>query len=238
LAEKHGLLVVAVSTLHGALYSSRGLDRQQLLYLAEKYEDNPILSYSGGHLIELDAFFKQKMDCLCLCADSYPIHPGNVDEIVASIIVAGCNLAATPETEARLHHRRIVYLPGFVCNSGGVLCHILSEHGFEEDEIKQIVSRGVRNKVAALLDLAKKVDDSPASTALQIVARNQKRFAEESEASLKGKSSLALTRLRHSGIKEIIRTGLWPLVNGSLSRPPSFRRKVAREILLARLFSQ
>ena len=237
LAARHGLKVVAVSTRHGALYNGSGLQAQQLIASVEEQGDNLIPSDPGTRLIGSDAFFQQTMDVLCLCADSYPIHAGNVNEIKARIIVSGCNLAATPEMEQKLYHRGITYLPGFVCNSGGVLCHILSDHGFEEDEIKDIISRGIRRKLNSLLDHAKKIAESPATAALQIVAQNQERFAEESEARLRGSLSLALTRLRHGGIKEMIRTGLWPIVNVSLSRPPSFRRNVARDIFLARLFS-
>jgi hypothetical protein len=166
----------------------------------------------------------------------YPIHRDNVDKIRAKIIIPGCNVAAAPEIEERLFSEGILYLPGFVCNSGGVLCFLLSNYGFSEEEISSFLSRGIGRKISVLLIQAKKNAESPASAAMSIVRRNQEGFIHESEARSKGRLNLAMVRFRKSGIREMIRTLLWPIVQSALSDSSSLRKKLAKKILFERLF--
>jgi glutamate dehydrogenase (NAD(P)+) len=236
LAHEHGTKIVAVSTRAGTLYSGQGLETKQIIDLAGKYGDNLVSHYQGADNIDLEDLFEQDMDILCPCAGLHPIHRGNVDRIRAKIIVPGCNVAAAPETEERLFNKGIIYLPGFVCNSGGVLCYLLSTYGFSGEAISNFLSQGIGRKVSSLLIQARKNNESPAATAMSIVKKNQERFIRESEARAKGRLNLGMVRLRRSGLTEIIRTLLWPIVQNALSGSPSIRKKLARKILFQRLF--
>jgi glutamate dehydrogenase/leucine dehydrogenase len=236
LAFKHRLKVVASSSRTGALYSPLGLDIEQIVSLAERYGDDLVLHYQGATATAPEELFEQDLDILCPCAGLYPIHPGNLDNIKAKIIVSGCNVTATSEVEDKLFARGISYLPGFVCNSGGVLCYHLSNHGFKKEEISKFLSQGIRRKVTSLLLRAKKSGESPCAMAHRIVKQKQERFTRESEAMLQGKLRMAAARFKSAGVREMMRTGLWPLVRGALSGPPSLRRRLARRVLFERLF--
>ncbi len=236
LASKAGLKIVAVSTSMGAVYSAQGLDGQRIVDLAQSKGDECVLDLEEGGFIELNELFEQDLDILCPCAGLHPIHRGNVDRIKAKVIVAGCNAAADTETEARLFARGITYLPGFVCNSGGVLCYLLSGYGLSEAEISRFLRDGIRRKVASLLARARDHGESPGASARRIVRRNQERFVSESQARAQGKMRTAVTRYRNAGTKEMMRTALWPLVRGSLSGPWSVRKRLAKAILFERLF--
>lgn len=236
LAHKNGLKVVAISTKKGALFSKDGLDADYLIGLVEKYGDGCIDHYKKYDPINTEELFEQNMEILCPCAGSYPINMNNIHKIKAKIIVPGCNVAATTEVEDRLFHRGITFLPGFVCNSGGVLCYLLSNYGFLDEEITNFLTKGIQQKVSSLLVKAKKRGESPTTTALSIVKENQERFVHESEARLKGHVSLGLARFRRSGTKEMIRTALWPFVQSALSDSISLRKQMARKILFNRLF--
>jgi glutamate dehydrogenase/leucine dehydrogenase len=236
LVYQHRLKVVGVSTRRGALYSSGGLDPEQLLDLADRYGDELVFHYHNALCIPCEDLFEQDMEILCPCAGSYPINMNNIHKIKAKIIVPGCNVAATTEVEDRLFHRGITFLPGFVCNSGGVLCYLLSNYGFLDEEITNFLTKGIQQKVSSLLVKAKKRGESPATTALSIVKENQERFVHESEARLKGHVSLGLARFRRSGTKEMIRTALWPFVQSALSDSISLRKQMARKILFNRFF--
>lgn len=236
LALQHRLEVVAVSSVMGALYSPFGLDTEQILSLAKRYGDALVLRYQGASHIAPEKLFEQDLDVLCPCASLHPIHPGNLDNIKARIIVSGCNVTATPEVEDKLFSKGINYLPGFVCNSGGVLCYFLSHHGLNEKEISRFLSHGIRRKVTSLLLRAKKSGESPCATAHRIVKQNQNRFTCESEAMLRGKMIMAAARLRSSGVMEMMRTAIWPFVRSALYGPSSLRRWMARRVLFERLF--
>jgi glutamate dehydrogenase (NAD(P)+) len=236
LAYKHGMKIVAVSTLTGGLYSRLGLDGEQIMDLAEKYGDDLVSHYRGADYIQLEELFEQDLEILCPCAGMYPIHRDNMDKIKAKIIVPGCNVAATSEVEESLFNKGILYLPGFICNSGGVLCYLLSNYGFSAQETIDFLGQGIGRKVSALVIQTKKNNESPAAAAMSIVKKNQERFFRESEARLKGPLNLGMVRFRKSGTTEIIRTLLWPIVQNAFSGSPSIRKKLARKILFDRLF--
>jgi len=238
IACEHGLKVVTVSTKIGALYSPCGLDPEQIGDLARNYGDNLISHYRGADLIQCEDLFEQDLEILCPCAALYPLHPGNMNKVRAKIVIPGCNVAAAPEVEERLYNRGIIYVPGFVSNSGGVLCYLLANYGFTGEELSNFLSQGIREKVSSLVTRAKKSGESPAITAMKVVRKNQERFTQESGARLKGKLSLAVSRLWRAGTKEMVRTFFWPLVKDSLSEPPSLKRQVAKTILFERLFQR
>jgi glutamate dehydrogenase/leucine dehydrogenase len=235
-AYEHGMKIVAVSTRAGGLYSPQGLDAEQIINLTGRYGDDFVPYYQGADHIQLEELFEQDMEILCPCAGMYPIHRDNIDKIRAKIIIPGCNVAAAPEIEERLFSKGILYLPGFVCNSGGVLCFLLSNYGFSEEEISSFLSRGIGRKLSALLIQAKKSDESPAVAAMNIVKKNQEGFIQESEARSSGRLNLARVRFRKSGATEMIRTLLWPFVQNSLSGSSSMRKRLAKKILFKRLF--
>jgi len=237
LALKHSLKIVAVSTKLGMLCSSDGLNGEQIVDLAKKNGDTLILHYKGINPMPPEGLFEQDLEILCPCAGLYPIHFGNVEKIKAKMVVSGCNVTATPEVEARLFDRGITYLPGFACNSGGVLCYLLSSYGFREEEISEFLNQGIHDKVASMLIRARKSGESPCTMAHRVAKQSQERFAWESEAMLQGKLRMATARFKNSGAGEMVRTAMWPFVRSALSGPPSLRRGLARRMLYKRLFN-
>ncbi|NJL58623.1 MAG: Glu/Leu/Phe/Val dehydrogenase [Desulfobacteraceae bacterium] len=233
LTARHGLKLVAAATRKGALSLPQGLDTDMLISLATQYGDDAIYHYKGVNPIAAEDIMTSDTDILCPCAGSHPIHAGNVDQIRAKIIIPGCNVAASSETEDRLFERNILYLPGFVCNSGGVLCYLLSAYGFAETELADFLAQGIGQKVKLLLDLAKSLGISPASTARQTVERYQQRFVRESRAI--GKLQQAIVRFKSCGIRETIYTLVWAVVRRDLHRQ-GLKQHLARKILSDRLF--
>lgn len=236
LVVDHGLDPVAVSTRMGALYSPDGLDSEQIFNLAERFGDDFISNYQGARQIQLEEFFEQDMDILCPCADRHPIHPGNMEKVKARVVIPGCNVAATSEVEWGLYKRGIIYLPGFVCNSGGVLGHILKEYGIEEEERSAFLRRGIQSRVTQLLNQANKSGRSPADMARSIARQNQEKFVRESKARPDGKLSRSVARFKTSGLKEILLAALWSFIQRKLPAPPYVRKWLVKKIVFERLF--
>jgi glutamate dehydrogenase/leucine dehydrogenase len=236
LASGQGMKIAAVATRNGALYSSEGLNPEKIIALTSEYGDDMVFNYDGLKTLSSDEFFMADTDVLCPCAGSHPIHEANAENINAKIIIPGCNVAASSTVEEMLFKRGISYLPGFVCNSGGILCYLLSNYGFEEEELGAFLSEGIFHKVTRLLVRAKKANISPAQAAREAVSENQQRFTRESEHTYCGKCKQAYIRFRSCGIREMIRTAIWPLVQGALGEPPSAKKSIARKILFERLF--
>ncbi len=233
LAARHGLKLVAAATRKGAIALPQGLDIEILLSLAEQYGDDAVLHYQGASPMPVPDILTTDTDILCPCAGSHPIHADNVNRIRAKIIIPGCNVAASSEIESRLSERNIFYLPGFVCNSGGVLCYLLAAYGFAETELADFLAQGIEQKVRLLLNRAKSLGISPAIAARQTVERHQQRFMQESRAT--GTFQHAMIRFRHCGIRELIYTPVWAAVHSDLHRQ-GLKQHIARKILSDRLF--
>lgn len=233
LAARYGLNVVAAATRKGAIVLPQGSDTEILLSLAEQYGDDAVLHYQGASPMDARDILTTDTDILCPCAGSHPIHADNVNRIRAKIIIPGCNVAASSEIESRLSEQDILYLPGFVCNSGGVLCYLLSAYGFAEPELAEFLAHGIEKKVTLLINRATSLGISPAKAARQIVKYHQQRFIQESRAN--GKIRQMMIRFRYCGIREMIYTPVWTIVQSALHRQ-GLKQHIACKILSDRLF--
>jgi glutamate dehydrogenase/leucine dehydrogenase len=236
LASENGMKLVAGSTQHGALYSEKGLDVIKIFDLAKKYGDEFVNYYGKEQKIELDEFFEKDMDIMCPCAGIYPINEGNTDKIRAKIIIPGCNVAATETIEKQLYEREIMYVPGFVCNAGGVLGYTLKRIGLDQKERSPFLSQGIKSKVDYLLRESIKHKTAASDIARKIANQNQEKFILESKARMNGKLSVLTVRLKNYGIAEVLRTIVWKLCTNKIIQPYYIRKYVVKKIAFKRLF--
>jgi len=237
IAHQHGMKVVAISTIKGTLYSEDGLNFGKIMALVVQHGDSFVSHYQGGTLVPVDMFFHQKMDFMCPCAGRYSVHRGNALAINARAIIPASNVVARPQIMDELNASGTIFLPGFVCNSGGVLCYLLEDYGFFKDEIEVLIDRGIQQKVHGLLKMARTHEVSPSTMAYQVARRNQRRFEVETVSRNRGKLQFAYTRLKMSGLQELYRTALWSLVKGGTLRLNTPRGIIAQSVLFGRLFT-
>jgi glutamate dehydrogenase (NAD(P)+) len=120
LATKLGAKVVAVSDSHGGVYSSKGIDFVKLKETKEK--TGSVVTYKGGEkitneeLLELD-----DIDVLIPAALENQITAANADKINAKLVLELANGPVTPEADKILLERKILDMPDFLVNSGGVI---------------------------------------------------------------------------------------------------------------------
>ncbi len=120
LAAKLGAKVVATSDSHGGVYSSKGLDFEKLKEAKEK--TGSVVTYKGGEkitneeLLELD-----DIDVLIPAALENQITTTNADKIRAKLVLELANGPVTPEADKILFERKVLDLPDFLVNSGGVI---------------------------------------------------------------------------------------------------------------------
>jgi glutamate dehydrogenase (NAD(P)+) len=205
LAFDSGLKLVTVSTSKGALHACDGFDIKKIFNLVVKSGDDFVNQYQDAQKISLGEFFEKDMDIMCPCAGIYPIHEGNMEQIKAKIIVPGCNVPADKEVERWLYKNGIIYLPGFVCNAGGVLGFVLKGDGIEKENLSDFLSRGIQNRVKSLMAQAEQRGISQADVARKMAQKNQARFALESKAKMTGNLTLLIEIIRKYGTAEIFR---------------------------------
>lgn len=115
-----GARVVAVSDSRGGIYSSKGLDPDEVLSV--KRREGSVIHYPGVErkmspmdVLELD------VDILVPAAIEGVITEENAHRIKAKLVAEGANGPTTTEAEKILTERGVVILPDILVNAGGVI---------------------------------------------------------------------------------------------------------------------
>ncbi|MEU6751078.1 Glu/Leu/Phe/Val dehydrogenase dimerization domain-containing protein [Spirillospora sp. NPDC046719] len=115
-----GATVVAVSTVHGALYDPDGLDVARLLALRAEAGDAAVREY-GGRLLDAGAELLVPADVIVPAALQDVIGADVAARIRARIVVEGANLPTDGPAQRVLAARGVTVVPDFVANAGGVV---------------------------------------------------------------------------------------------------------------------
>ncbi len=157
---KRGVKVVAVSTINGAVYNSKGFSVEQLLSQYAHYKSQ-MINHVGGERIDLDELLNLDVDILSPCARGWSITEKNAGRIQAKIIAPGANCAVSPETERILSERGILSVPHFVASCGGALGSTMEFLGCTEEQILHFINNEVKKKIVNLLAIAERTHQLP-----------------------------------------------------------------------------
>ena len=115
-----GAKVVAVSDSRGGIYSSKGLDPDDVK--AVKNKTGSVIHYEKAEKkIGIEEILELDVDILVPAAIENVITEENADRIKAKIIAEAANGPTTPEAEEVLTRKGIVVIPDILANSGGVI---------------------------------------------------------------------------------------------------------------------
>ena len=113
-----GARIVAVSDVHGAVYSKTGLDIAKLIEHAE--QTGSVVDFPGGEPLERDSLLELEVDILVPAALGSAITSDNAARVKARMIAEGANGPTTPAADDLLAARGALVIPDILCNAGGV----------------------------------------------------------------------------------------------------------------------
>ncbi|GGD00211.1 glutamate dehydrogenase [Thalassobacillus devorans] len=120
--------VVAVSDHNVMLYNSDGLDIPALIEYTMDHEgdlpaDEEALAEHDikATVHDRDDLLEQEVDALFLAALEDQIHPGNMENIKARLIVEGANAPVTEDADEYLSEGGVLIVPDILANAGGVI---------------------------------------------------------------------------------------------------------------------
>lgn len=198
-----GALVVAVSSIKGAVYHPDGLDVPELLSLRRRMGDDAVLHRGLGTALPAESIAGLPADVFCPCAIMHGITGENAGSLRAPVVSPGANVPATEEAEEILRERGVLLIPDFVANCGGVLGSSMSRGGLGQEEITHLIQQRIRDQVSLLLLDAHEQRRTLADVATQIALQ---RFEVTKERYERRGPRQALMRL---GV-EVYRRGLIP----------------------------
>ena len=184
--HNHGSLIVGISTLKGSIYQPDGLLIEELESLRSEYGDDCVNYYSLASLNGKDALLGQETDILILAGSAERIHNGNVDAVKAKVVLPIANIAMHKNAQMKLESRKIISVPSYVANCGGVLAYFFKEQGFNNKEIEEMICEGFPGKVEKLIQKAEQKTQTLYQAA-QIMAKININRMEEDDKHVIGK---------------------------------------------------
>jgi glutamate dehydrogenase (NAD(P)+) len=200
---ERGIRVVAISTSQGAIFDEAGLDIGKLLKLRDQVGSQVVNSFEKAEKIDKSRLLELEVDILSPCAQSYSINPDNASRVAARIISPGANVPIAAEAEPALLQRKILAIPDFVANCGGVLGASMKRAGLQEVYIQRFLEDKIGQQVSGIIEAAEQAG-APLETYARRIA--EERF-EKARSSAEGKSLAA----RAFGLAlELYRKGVIP----------------------------
>jgi glutamate dehydrogenase (NAD(P)+) len=116
----HGLKVIAVADVSGAIHDERGLDLKALD--AHVAKTGSVLGFAGAQAMDPAAMLELPCEVLVPAAMERQITEHNAGRIACRILAEGANGPTTPKADEILSQRpEIFVIPDILCNSGGVI---------------------------------------------------------------------------------------------------------------------
>jgi glutamate dehydrogenase (NAD(P)+) len=199
---ERGIRVVAISTSQGAIYDKAGLDVGELIRLREQ-AGSQVVNLFKGEKIDKSQLAELDVDILSPCAQSYSITSDNANRVTAKIISPGANIPFTSEAEPILLQGKILIIPDFVANCGGVLGVSMKRTGLKEEYIRHFLERKIGKQVTEVIEAAEKEKLTPRVYAQRIA---EERFL-KAKASTEGRNIAAKA---FSFALELYRKGIIP----------------------------
>lgn len=196
-----GARVVAASVHDAAVHAADGLDLAALAGRRSGGEE--WLRRQSGTRIDVPELLALPVDVLVPCARPWTIHPGNVDDVRARVIVPAANAPLTAEAERTLAERGVTVMPDFVANCGGVLYPHMRHRGFGIAAFERVVETVLAQRMRRVLAAARADGEPATAVAARIAWRNFDRQAELLERLPQTGPARQLALLRHHGVRTL-----------------------------------
>ncbi len=149
LSEK-GAVIIAASDTMGSICNPDGLDVKELIDIKEN--TGSVINYKKGTVKKCEELFLTPCDILIPAATPDVINKDNVDKIEAKLILQGANIPATIEAEEILHKKRILSIPDFIANAGGVIMAAAEYAKKSEKEAFDAISGRIKKNTKLILE--------------------------------------------------------------------------------------
>ena len=161
-----GATLVAISDSKGVIYNQEGLDYKKLLQTKNK--TGSVVNYQSGKVLPTGDIVRLDVDLLVTAAIPDLIHAGNVQQVKARYVVEGSNIPMTAAMEDILFKKKIVVVPDFVANAGGVISSYAEYMGKNPQEMFKLVEKKIVKNTTLVLEKAKKDNTKLRDAAMQI----------------------------------------------------------------------
>jgi glutamate dehydrogenase/leucine dehydrogenase len=163
---QRGAMIVAVSDSRGGIVNDDGLDLDKLLVW--KAEGHPVREFPGGTAVFHDELIGHACDVWVPAARPDVFTVDNAGDVTAGVILPGANIAVTPEADEVFFERRILSIPDFIANAGGVICGAVEYAGGTATQAFQVIEEKIRANTREVLERARRDEVMPSRAAFDM----------------------------------------------------------------------
>jgi glutamate dehydrogenase/leucine dehydrogenase len=165
--------MIAACDSRGTIFNSRGIDVARLSAL--KDSGKSVVDYPDGEKLAADAVIDIECEIWIPAARPDVIRKDNVARLKTRLIPQGANIPFTPEAERILHERKILVVPDFIANAGGVICASVEYHGGTQSQAFQAIEEKIRANTEQVLKRALATGSLPREAAITLAEERVKR---------------------------------------------------------------
>ncbi len=169
--EEAGAKIVAISDSKGCLYNPDGLKFHEVERIKK---EKGSVTFGKGRMLPNNKIFELPVDVLIPGALPDVITRQNKDNVKAKIIVEAANIPIPLDVESELS-KRILIVPDFVANAGGVISSYVEYIGKDEKYMMKLVKEKITKNTALVLQRASKQGISPRKAAQDIALERIKK---------------------------------------------------------------
>ena len=133
-----------------------------------KERTGSVINYRPGEVLDGKKLFELPVDVLIPAALPDVINQSNVNNVKAKIIVEGANIPMREDIEEVLHWRKILVVPDFVANAGGVISSYVEFIDGTPQDMFRLVEEKLKANTKIVLERADKDKVKPRDAALKI----------------------------------------------------------------------
>ncbi|MGE0552152.1 MAG: Glu/Leu/Phe/Val dehydrogenase [Gemmatimonadales bacterium] len=147
---ERGARLVAASDSKATVVRAGGLDVSALVAL--KHEGKSIGDLPDADRRPNDAVIDVECDIWIPAARPDVITSANVDRLRTRLVLQGANIPFSADAERSLAERRVLVIPDFIANAGGVICAALEYAGATRTAAFEAIAEKIRGNVAAVIE--------------------------------------------------------------------------------------
>ncbi len=170
--SKDNVKIIAVSDSKGVCYLKEGFVYEKMVKV--KKETGSVINYPNCKVLPSSDIISLDADVLVTAAIPDLITDKNKDKVKAKIIVEGSNIPTTIDIEEYYHNKKILIVPDFVANAGGVISSYAEYKGHNPKTMFKLVERKIKKNTELVLKESEKLNISPREAAMKIALRRIK----------------------------------------------------------------
>ncbi len=164
-----GAKIVAICDYWSAIYNKKGIDINAVdKHAYAKSEAQSISVYRDAEKIPRDSIYDVECDVFIPAAIGNVITSETAPRLKTKAVVEAANNPTTNDAERYLYSKRILTLPDFLVNAGGVIGSYAEYRGQKIDEAFALIDSKIRQNTTLVLDRSLQTVTMPRVVALDI----------------------------------------------------------------------